>query len=187
MRNIKCMILCLVTMLMAACTFTLSPAITQTPSMETSYVETPTRNSQFSNVTQTSISLPVSDEVKNLFLNFFTDQQEAWNVKINLVNIGYVKNEMNQQNLSIGIQCVPGSSPCKPTMMRMAFIFAFADPVPDPQRMSVFPNDLASFKVFGYDEKMKLMDAFEGKWSDLMKYERGQMPYDELNKLLVEP
>lgn len=135
----------------------------------------------------TSATVPVSDEIKLLFDDLLNVQAQDWNVCLQLLDLFYERNLDNSLALRVAIRCLSSSSPCKTWMYSYSFLIVFADPEPQPEKMALFPAQLAEFKVYGYDENLNLIDSFAGKWSDLVEYEKNMIPEDELERRLYEP
>jgi hypothetical protein len=131
--------------------------------------------------------LPVSNQVKVFFGDYFSLYNESGRAEFNILDIWYEEKGDHELILHLSIQCIPNNSSCDELSPRKVFLVSFADPEPSPDRMSIFPPNLTSFIVFGYDEKMKKVDAFTGDWQDLMAYERGELMYDELVDKLSTP
>jgi hypothetical protein len=72
-------------------------------------------------------------------------------------------------------------------MPRWAFYSVFVNPEPQPEDLAFFPADLTEFKVYCYDENSNLIDSFAGIWSDLLLFEQGLIPEDELERRLFQP
>jgi hypothetical protein len=100
-------------------------------------------------------------------------------VDLRVIDIGYEKMIDTNLKLIMIIRCFSGTPSCSSIVAKYAFIFCFADPDPQPDKMGMFPINLEEFQVIGYDENMNQNENVTGKWSDLVEFEKGNLMLDD--------
>jgi hypothetical protein len=167
-------------------TVSVTPLLTLTPIPTITITPFPTFTATYlHSPTVTPFLLPVSEKVRNFFSQSIPNIGTAKFRDLKMINIGYEKNIDTNLTLKISIQCYSGTYYCGLNFARDAFIYCFADPDPQPDKVGMFPINLEEFKVIGYDENMNQIEIVIGKWSDLVEYEKGNLIFDDFLERLI--